>query len=66
MPTIIKKSPILFISIALIADLFAWSLVLQKLINKKEHKPTPSHPKNKVIKLEDNTKIHIKKVNKVK
>jgi hypothetical protein len=40
--------------------------VLQKLINKNEHKPTPSHPKNNIKKLEDKTKIHIKKVNIVK
>jgi hypothetical protein len=40
--------------------------VLQKLINKKEQIPTPSHPKNNIIKLDETTKIHIKKVNKLK
>jgi len=58
-----QKSPTLLINIALIAALFAWTLVLQKLINKKEHKPTPSHPKNNIIKLDETTRIHIKKVN---
>jgi len=60
----IKKSPIRFISIAFIAALVAWTLDFQKLINKKEHKPTPSHPKNSITKLEDKTKTIIKKVNK--
>jgi len=40
--------------------------VFQKLINKKEHKPTPSHPKNNIIKLEETTSIVIKNVNKVR
>jgi hypothetical protein len=40
--------------------------VLQKLINKNEHNPTPSHPKKSIIKLEDKTSMHIKNVNKVK
>jgi hypothetical protein len=61
-----KKSPILLINIALNADLFAWILVFQKLINKNEHKPTPSHPKNKTKKFEDETSININIVNKVK
>ena len=65
-PVNIKKSPILFINIAFKADLFACNLELQKLINKKEHKPTPSHPKNNIKKLEESTKTIIKKVNKDK
>ena len=59
----IKKSPTLLMSIALIAALVACILDFQKLINKKEHKPTPSHPKNSITKLDDNTKTIIKKVN---
>jgi hypothetical protein len=42
----IPTSPILFIKIALIADLLACTLVYQKFINKYEDKPTPSHPIN--------------------
>ena len=48
---------------ALIADLFACNRVNQKLINKYEHKPTPSHPRNNCIKLSLVTKINIKNVN---
>jgi hypothetical protein len=60
------RSPILFISIALIEDLLACTLVFQKLINKKEHKPIPSQPKKSCTKLSLVTKINIKKVNKDK
>jgi hypothetical protein len=44
-------SPIRLIIIALIADLLAWIRVCQKLINKKDAKPIPSHPKNITTKL---------------
>jgi hypothetical protein len=40
------KSPILFTNIAFIAALLANILVYQKLINKYEDNPTPSHPIN--------------------
>jgi hypothetical protein len=36
--------------IAFKAALLAATLVNQKFINKKEHKPTPSHPINNCIK----------------
>ena len=45
-PTARPKSPILFTMKALIAALFAVSFLYQKPINKYEHKPTPSQPKN--------------------
>jgi len=51
---------------AFIAALFACTRVYQKLINKYEHRPTPSQPKNIVIKLSPVTKINIKNVNKDK
>jgi len=35
----------------------------QKLISKKEHKPTPSHPKNNCRKLSAEININIQKVN---
>jgi len=38
----------------------------QKLINKYEHNPTPSHPTNICNKLSAVTKINIKKVKKDK
>jgi hypothetical protein len=40
------KSPTLFTNIAFIAALFAKILKYQKLINKYEDNPTPSHPIN--------------------
>jgi len=46
------------------AALFASIRVYQKLISKKEHKPTPSQPMNNCIKLSEVTRIIIKKVNK--
>jgi hypothetical protein len=52
--------------IALIAALFAEIRVNQKLISKYEHRPTPSHPKNKTIRLSDATSTSIKNVNKDK
>ena len=39
---------------------------VQKLINKKEHKPTPSQPIKSWIKLPEETNKSIKKVNKDK
>jgi len=48
------------------ADFNAGRRVFQKLINKYEHKPTPSQPKNKTIKLSEVTRINIKKTNKHK
>jgi hypothetical protein len=62
-PVKIKKSPTLFINIAFKADLFACNLELQKLISKKEHKPTPSQPKNNIKKFDERTSTTIKKVN---
>ena len=59
----IKKSPILFTSIAFIAALLAWIRVNQKLISKNEDKPTPSQPTNICKKLLLVTNISIKKVN---
>jgi hypothetical protein len=65
-PAIRDASPIRFKTIALSAALVAESLLFQKLINKKEHTPIPSQPKNKIKKLSLNTKTNIKKVNKDK
>ena len=65
-PYKIKTSLILFIIIAFNAALFAWSLKVQKLINKYEHNPTPSQPINNCNKFVDVTKMNIKSVNKVK
>lgn len=64
----IKKntSAILFITIALIAALFANKRVNQKFISKYEHKPTHSHPINACNKLSEVTNNNIKKVNKDK
>jgi hypothetical protein len=45
------------------AALLACILVNQKLISKKEHKPTPSQPTNICKKLLLVTRISIKKVN---
>jgi hypothetical protein len=46
------------------AALQAEVLKFQKLISKNEQIPTPSHPANKIHKLDETTKIIIKKVNK--
>jgi hypothetical protein len=51
---------------AFIADLLPSILVNQKLINKYEHNPTPSHPINNCNKLSPVTKIIIKKVKRDK
>jgi hypothetical protein len=48
---------------AFIADLLAWIRVCQKLINKKDANPIPSHPKNITTKLSAVTK---KSMNPVK
>ena len=56
-------SPTRFTSIAFIADLLAWIRVCQKLINKNEARPIPSHPKNITIKLSAETRKSIKPVN---
>jgi len=66
MPKIKKTSAILFINIAFKAALIAKTLVYQKLINKNEHKPTPSQPKKSCIKFEEVTKTIIKKVKRDK
>jgi hypothetical protein len=47
---------------AFIADFVAWIRVYQKLINRYEHNPTPSQPKNKIPKLSPVTNINIKNV----
>ena len=61
-PTARPKSPILFTMKALMAALFAVSFLYQKPINKYEHKPTPSQPKNNCKKLSETTKTNIEKV----
>ncbi len=48
--------------IALSAAFEAGILVDQKLINKKEHIPTPSQPNSKTHKFEDVTRTTIKNV----
>ena len=62
-PTVNAKSATRFTINALIAALFAWILVYQKLINRYEHKPTPSQPKNKITKLSPVINNNIKNVN---
>lgn len=57
-----QKSPTLLTNKAFNAALTAGIRVFQKLINKKEHNPTPSQPKNKRAKLSAVTKISIKNV----
>ena len=59
----ITQPHILFNTIAFIAAFPAEILVYQKLINKYEHKPTPSHPINSCKKLFEVININIKKVN---
>jgi len=65
-PIIKKTSAILFITIAFIAPLFAAIRLYQKLINKYEHTPTPSHPTNNCKKLSAVTSTTMKKVKKPK
>jgi len=48
------------------ADLFAAIREDQKLINKKEHIPTPSHPQKISKKLSPKINNNIKKLNKFK
>jgi hypothetical protein len=63
-PAAIKLiSPTRLTIIAFNAALFACNRVYQKLINKYEHKPTPSQPTNKMTKLLPDTKININMVN---
>ena len=58
-----KMSPILLITIAFMAALFACSREYQKLISKYEHIPIPSQPKKRTTKLAAHTRTIIKKVN---
>ena len=44
------------------AALFAVSFLYQKPINRYEHNPTPSHPKNNCKKLSETTNANIEKV----
>jgi hypothetical protein len=61
---IIPTSPNRLKIIAFIPAFHAISLEFQKLINKKEHKPTPSQPIKKIKKLLLTISIYIKKINK--
>ena len=61
-----NKSPILLIKKALVAAFPACTRVYQKPINKYEHKPTPSQPRNSTNKFPDDTNKSIKNVNKDK
>jgi len=63
-PSTKAKSLILLTIIALSADLFACIRVYQKLIKRKEHKPTPSQPKKSKTRLSPVTRTNIKKVNR--
>jgi len=65
-PTKKNKSPTLLIKKAFVAAFPAWARVYQNPINKYEHNPTPSQPKNKTNKLLDETRTSIKNVNKDK
>ena len=62
-PNAKPKSPTRLTNIALIAALLACRRANQKLISKKDDKPTPSQPTNICKKLLLVTKISIKKVN---
>jgi len=62
----IKKSPNLFSNKALTEALTAFFLVDQKPINKKERKPIPSQPRNRIMILLEVIKTVIKKVNKAR
>ena len=57
------KSPTLFTIKAFIAAALADGFLYQKPINKYEHSPTPSHPKNNCKKLSAVTSTSIEKVN---
>lgn len=65
-PKVNAISLIRFTIKALIAALFACIRVNQKLINKYEQIPTPSHPKNNWTRLSPVTRINMKNVNKDK
>jgi tmRNA-binding protein len=64
MPDSKNKSPTLLIKNAFVAAFPACTLVYQNPINKYEHSPTPSHPRNRTRKLLDATSSNIKNVNK--
>jgi hypothetical protein len=57
------QSPTRFIIKAFKAARLALIREYQKLIRRKEHKPTPSHPKNSCRKLSAEININIQKVN---
>jgi hypothetical protein len=61
-----KKSPKRFIIKAFKAAFTACVRVVQKLINKNELKPIPSHPKKKITKLSEQTNTNIKNVKRDK
>ena len=63
-PNTSPRSPILFTTIAFIADLPVCILVNQNDISKNEDNPIPSQPKNISRKLSAETKTNIKNVNK--
>lgn len=65
-PIVKKQSPTLLVINAAIELWFAAILVNQKLTNKYEHIPTPSHPTNINKKLLAVTSIIIINVNKLK
>jgi len=58
-----NKSLILFTNTAFKAALFALILEYQKLIKRKEHNPTPSHPQKTNNKLSPTINNNMKKVN---
>lgn len=60
-----KKSPTLFRNIAFNADLLASGLTFQKLINRYELIPIPSHPRKNCNMLEAKTITTIKKVKRL-
>lgn len=66
MPMVNAKSAIRLTIKALIAALFAWRRVYQKLIRRYEQRPTPSQPKKRIIKLFPTINKNMKKVNKDK
>lgn len=61
-PTVNARSAIRFTTLALIAALFALRRVNQKLIKRYEHRPTPSQPKKRPIKLSAVISSNLKKV----
>jgi len=63
MTIIKKKSPILLIPTALVPLLTEFILLPQKVINRKEHIPTPSQPIKKLTRFDEVTKNTIKNEN---